>query len=131
MKFKKISVLPIIIAMVLVLSITAGAIIGVNFLQNTEETKPPLRIGDLDLNGECNIVDLVILKKFEAGVSEIDAVQQKQADYNEDTFIDGLDLAELRCALLGGVSYGDNTVSFNERKNTDNTLLKILFHRIF
>lgn len=114
MKFKKISVLPIIIAMVLVLSITAGAIIGVNFLQNTEETKPPLRIGDLDLNGECNIVDLVILKKFEAGVSEIDAVQQKQADYNEDTFIDGLDLAELRCALLGGVSYGDNTVSFNE-----------------
>lgn len=113
MKTKKIVILPIIIAFVLVVSISVGAVLGVNLLQNKEESKPPLRIGDLDLNGENNIVDLVMLKKFAAGVSELDAVQQKQADYNEDSFIDGLDLAELRCALIGGVSYGDNVVTLD------------------
>lgn len=113
MKIKKIAVLPVVLAFVLAVSVTVGAVFGVNLLRNSAPAQPPLRIGDLDLNGECNIIDLVMLKKFYVGYRELDALQEKQADYNEDIFIDSLDLAALRAALIGNISYGDNAVSLD------------------
>ena len=110
---KKILLIPIAIALAVIISLTAAALVVSRFSGN-ESTAVPLRIGDLDLNGESNIIDLVMLKKYLVSLRELDAVQCKQADYNSDGFVDGLDLSELRRALICEEEYGDNAVSLTE-----------------
>lgn len=96
-----------------IISVTAVALSVVR-PWDSKETLAPLRIGDLDLNGNSDIIDLVILKKYTVGLRELDVLALRQSDVNEDGFTDGLDLSALRRMLVEGTEYGDNSVSLGE-----------------
>lgn len=80
---------------------------------------PPLRIGDVNLDGEINIIDLVRLKKASANIITLDALENLQADFDESGEVNADDLTVMRKAIIGvgplaEAIYGDNTVSLND-----------------
>lgn len=79
----------------------------------------PLRIGDLNLDGELSIVDLVRLKKAEVGVLELDGLETLQADMDENGAVEATDIVALRVALLTVVEYGDNEIALSTLNETN------------
>ena len=80
---------------------------------------PPLRIGDVNLDGELNILDLIRLKKATVNVIQLDAIETVQADFDESGEVALEDIIAIRKALLGAAPYaeaiyGDNVISRND-----------------
>ena len=79
----------------------------------------PLRIGDVNLDGEINILDLVRLKKASVNFIELDGVETIQADFDESGAVDADDFTFMRKAIIGiapyaDAIYGDNAISVND-----------------
>lgn len=67
-----------------------------------------VKYGDIHIDGEINIIDLVALKKKLA--SECDYITNRNCDCNRDRAVDSGDLVALRLHLLGTQNinqYGD------------------------
>lgn len=79
----------------------------------------PLRIGDLNLDGDISIIDLVRLKKAEVGVLELDSLETVQADMDENGTVEALDVVSLRKAILNNVVYGDNEIALATLSETN------------
>lgn len=100
-------------------AILVAAIMLFACISITASAAPPLRIGDVNLDGEINIIDLVRLKKATVQLIELDAVEELQADFNESGEVELEDITAIRKAILGvapyaDAIYGDNAISRNE-----------------
>lgn len=61
---------------------------------------PEIVVGDVNLDGELGVADLVMLQKYVLGVGQIDAEAAKEADVCNDGRIDIFDVVELRKLLV-------------------------------
>ena len=59
----------------------------------TEPTTEPvtLKLGDVNLDGDVNIMDVIVMNKFLLGISELNNTSQKNADANADGALDSTD----------------------------------------
>lgn len=83
-------------------------------LSVTAYAAAPLRIGDLNLDGQLNILDFVRQKKIAAQMITPDAYEKLEADMNGDNTVDSGDFVLMRKSLLDGIVYGDNEISCAE-----------------
>lgn len=61
---------------------------------------PEIVVGDVNLDGELGVADLVMLQKYVLGVGQIDAKAAEEADVCNDGRIDIFDVVELRKLLV-------------------------------
>lgn len=57
--------------------------------------------GDINLDGEINVSDLVMYSRYILGNEEISRAQWKKADMNDDGSVDSIDLVLVRKAVIG------------------------------
>ena len=67
-------------------------------LAQTEEIPEPAK-GDVNLDGEINLADVVALQKYLIYAETLTQDQWQQADLTEDNVVNGTDLALLRSNL--------------------------------
>mgnify|MGYP004673730541 FL=1 len=65
--------------------------------------------GDVNDDGNTDILDLVRAKKYFAGADV--AISEYALDINDDNYLKAEDLASVRRLLLNGTVYSDNQVS--------------------
>ena len=59
------------------------------------------QIGDVNLDGEINVLDVVMIVAYILGSGELTETQIEVSDYNGDSYIDVLDVVMLVGAILG------------------------------
>ena len=71
--------------------------------ETSESGTDEIIYGDVDMNGEVDILDVITLNKNLLGKEVIDADQQKRADVNQDTKIDSNDSLTILKFIVGMV----------------------------
>ena len=64
--------------------------------ETTTTTEPTFRLGDVNLDGNVNVQDVVLLQKYLIQKATLTKAQGTAADYQKDAVIDVLDLLALK-----------------------------------
>ena len=62
----------------------------------TTTTEPTFLLGDVNLDGNVNVQDVVLLQKYLIRMETLTAEQAKPADVNEDGVVNVIDLLRLK-----------------------------------
>ena len=57
-------------------------------------------VGDVDLDGQINVTDLIYLQRYLLGTETMNEAQRKVMDANADGVINGFDLAIFKAKML-------------------------------
>ncbi|MEE3406036.1 MAG: dockerin type I repeat-containing protein, partial [Acutalibacteraceae bacterium] len=80
--------------------ITEDKLFSKNACATAETLKEDYKSGDLNGDGNCSVIDMLIMRRILFGTLEPDQSQLRSSDYNSDGYINILDQQRLLADML-------------------------------
>lgn len=83
---------------------TEVSIYGNYFIRPSENSNPVPYRGDINIDGQINVADMVCLYRYIMGKYDFRIMSYHRADVNADTMVDAFDMAKLRSEVVNHVA---------------------------